>query len=466
VTALGKLVKTTAFKLTLGYFLMFAVGAVVVLWFVGYNVKKLLDEENAQIIESEIVGLAEQYNTGGLERLVHVVERRAARPGASLYLVTTNAGEKLAGNVATLPPGVLDVPGIVETPYQRNDEVDPHHPALARIIVMPGGFRLLVGRDLDERERLRHVLRRALYTSLGLLAAIGTLGGLFVARRVLVRVDAINATALTIMNGDLGGRLPVSGTGDELDRLAQSLNAMLDRIGELMQGLREVSDNIAHDLRTPLTRLRNRAEEALRGSKSVDELNAALEKVIEESDGLIRVFNALLMIARAEAGDSRSTLAEFDLAEVARDVAELYEPTAEDAGQTILVTAPAHCTAFGSRELIGQALANLIDNALKYGGSTVEVIVSAKPGQVELGVADHGQGIASTDREKAIARFGRLEDSRSRPGFGLGLALCNAVAHLHQGSLQLADNHPGLCVTLNWPVSLAQLAPPHQAAAE
>lgn len=456
MTALGKLIRTTAFKLTLGYFLMFAVGAVGVLAFVGHNVRQLLDEENASIIESEITGLAEQYSSGGLERLVHVVERRAARPGASLYLVTTFAGDKLAGNVATLPLGVLDEPGVVQTPYQRNDEPEARHPALARIVVIPGGFRLLVGRDLDERERLGHVLGHALYTSLGLLAAIGTLGGLFVARRVLVRVDAINATALTIMNGELGERLPVAGTGDELDRLAQSLNAMLDRIGELMTGLREVSDNIAHDLRTPLTRLRNNAEEALRGSQSPAELIAALEKVIEESDGLIRVFNALLMIARAEAGDARGSMGNFDLAEVARGVAELYEPIAEEAGQTIAVSAPDQCPVFGNRELIGQALANLLDNALKYGNSDVVVSVVAQPGHVELRVADHGTGIPQADRDRVVTRFVRLEDSRSRPGFGLGLALCNAVAHMHHGALNLNDNAPGLVVILSWPSHVAQ----------
>ena len=456
MTALGKLVRTTAFKLTLGYFLMFAVGAFGVLGFVGYNVRKLLDEENSSIIDSEIAGLAEQYSTGGLERLVHVVERRAARPGASLYLVTTFAGDKLAGNVATLPFGVLDMPGVVETPYQRNDEPEARHPALARIVIIPGGFRLLVGRDLDERERLGHVLGHALYTSLGLLAAIGTLGGLFVARRVLVRVDAINATALTIMNGELGERLPVAGTGDELDRLAQSLNAMLDRIGELMTGLREVSDNIAHDLRTPLTRLRNNAEEALRGSQSPAKLTTALEKVIEESDGLIRVFNALLLIARAEAGDTRGSMAQFDLAEVALGVAELYEPIAEEAGQSIAVTAPALCPVFGNRELIGQALANLLDNALKYGNSDVAVIVTVQPGRVELRVADHGAGIPLADRERAMTRFVRLEDSRTCPGFGLGLALCNAVAHMHHGTLSLQDNAPGLVAILSWPTSVVQ----------
>lgn len=459
MTALIKLLKTTAFKLALGFFVMFALGSVLIIVFIGLNVRKVLEEENDQIIISEIKGLAEQYSTGGLERLVRVVERRAARPGALLYLVTTSAGDKLAGNVATLPDGVIDHTGLVETPYQRNDETEPRHPALARISDVPGGFRLLVGRDLEERGRLGHILNKALFSWLGLLAAIGTLGGLFVARRVLVRVDAINAKALTIMNGDLNSRLPVTGTGDELDRLAQSLNTMLDRIGELLKGLREVSDNIAHDLRTPLTRLRNRAEEALRGDKSSDEKHAALEKVIEESDGLIRVFNALLLIARAEAGDVRDSSAEFDLAAVANDVVELYEPTAEEAHQVLKVIAPSKMPVFGNRELISQALANLIDNALKYGGERIEVsLVRAGP-MVELHVADSGAGIPKQDRERAVARFVRLEESRTKPGFGLGLSMCSAVAHLHHGALRLEDNNPGLHVVLAWPAQANQPAP-------
>ncbi len=451
MTALSKLLKTTAFKLALGFFVMFAIGSVLIIGFIGRNVRQVLEEDNDQIILSEINGLSEQYSTGGLERLVRIVERRSIRPGALLYLVTTNAGEKLAGNVATLPDGVLNHPGLVETPYQRNDENEARHPALARILSVPGGFRLLVGRDLEERGRLAHILNRALFTWLGLLAAIGTLGGLFVARRVLVRVDSINAKALTIMNGDLDGRLPVTGTGDELDRLAQSLNTMLDRIGDLLKGLREVSDNIAHDLRTPLTRLRNRAEDALRGSKTDEEKHTALEKVIEESDGLIRVFNALLLIARAEAGDIHETSAEFDLAAVAHDVVELYEPTAEEAGQHLKIDVPVNCPAFGNRELISQALANLIDNGLKYGGKTVVVGIVKSETDVELSVADSGVGIPAQDRERALDRFVRLDASRSRPGFGLGLSLCNAVAHLHHGSLRLEDNNPGLKVVLRWP---------------
>src|SRR5204862_1155849 len=304
---------------------------------------------------------------GGLRRLVFVVDARSRRPGSSLYLVTTRAGEGLAGNVGSLATGILETSGWTETAYRRLDDPDgAQHHALVRVFQLPAGFRLLVGRDLEERERLHDIVLAAGRWSLAIVIVLGVAGGLFVTRRVLKRVDAMTETTRKIMEGDLSGRLPIAGSGDELDRLAGNLNAMLERIEALMVGLKEVSDNIAHDLKTPLTRLRNRAEEALARSSSEADYRAALERTIEESDGLIRTFNALLMIARAESGQARGNMDDFDAAEVANGIYELYEPLAEDDGMTLTVktaAAPLH----GNRELISQALANLVENAIKYG---------------------------------------------------------------------------------------------------
>ena len=260
--------------------------------------------------------------------------------------------------------------------------------------------------------------------------------------------------ARSIMAGDLAGRLPVAGTGDELDRLADNLNAMLERIEGLMGGLKEVSDNIAHDLKTPLTRLRNRCEQALRGARGVAEYRAALESTIGESDELIRTFDALLMIARAESGHARDNMVEFDAAAIARDVGELYEPLADEKGLALKVEAPAEAPVRGNRELISQALANLIDNAIKYAapdtvkvnGVPAEILVKAgaDADRITLTVADHGPGIAAADRGRVVERFVRLEQSRSQPGSGLGLSLASAVARLHGGELKLEDNEPGL----------------------
>ena len=459
MTALGKLLRTTVFKLSLVYLVVFAIGAGLVLMRVGMNVKELFDDQIDQTVEAEIAGLSEQYRQGGIRRLVETVERRANQPGSSLYLVTTFAGERITGNVAQLPFGVLERPGLIETRYARTDGVVAEHRALARIFLLPGGFRLLVGRDLEDREALRGMMLRALLTSLGWLVLIGTAGGIFVAMRVLRRVDAMSASAQTIMSGDLSQRLPRTGSGDELDRLATSLNAMLERIGELMKGLQEVSDNIAHDLKTPLTRLRNGVDEALRSAQSPDDYRACLEKVVEESEGLIRVFNALLMIARLESGAAQEAMQDFDVAEVARDVAELYDAVAEEQGVMLTLDVDAPLMMRGGRELIGQALANLVDNAIKHGqpqDSDAQVVVNIAArrmgNRIELTVADRGPGVAAQDRARVLERFMRLEGSRSRPGSGLGLSLASAVARLHHGALRLDDNEPGLRVTIDLPV--------------
>ena len=469
MTPIIKLLRSTAFKISLIYLLVTAVGTGLVLGRVGWNVTHLIDAQIRQTVDTDITGLSEQYSEGGIAQLVGAIERRSRQPGAGLYLVTTHAGEPIVGNVSSLPEGVLSQPGLVVTDYLRAGETSGSHRAIARIFLLPGGFRLLVGHDIEEGMRLRRIFVGALVTSLIWLVIIGTIGGLWIARRVLHRVDTINDRARAIVGGDLSARLPSAGTGDELDRLVDNLNSMLDRISLLAVGLREVSDNIAHDLKTPLTRLRSRAEQALQFAKSPDDYRVALEKVIEESDSLIRIFNALLMIARAEAGAGPDSLVDFDAADVARDVGELYEPAAEDRGLFFDVEAAPGLMLHGSRELIGQAVANLVDNALKYGmpaeGAEARVSICAKRlgPMIEISVGDRGPGIAPTDRERVQERFVRLENSRSRPGSGLGLSLAAAVARLHGGTLRFEDNAPGLRAVLSLPAAALlppKLAPP------
>ena len=461
MTALGKLLRTTAFKLTLVYLTVFALFAAFLLGYFAWNTRRLITEQITETVDAEITGLSEQYRLGGIRRLVFVIDARARRPGSSLYLVTTPAGEGLAGNVGSLSAGILDAPGWIETAYRRLDDQDAaEHHALVRVVQLPSGFRLLVGRDLDERERLHDIVLAAGRWSLAVVVVLGVAGGFFVTRRVLKRVDAMTDTTRTIMDGDLTGRLPIDGTGDELDRLAENLNAMLERIEALMHGLKEVSDNIAHDLKTPLTRLRNRCEEALRLAEDESQYRAALEGTIEESDALIRTFNALLMIARAESGQARDNMSDFDAAEIARGVGELYEPLADDRGLKLRVEAPAVATVHGNRELVSQALANLVDNAIKYAaphgsanGVRPEVVVRAQGDgdRIMLTVADGGPGIPEADRGRAVERFVRLEQSRSAPGSGLGLSLAAAVARLHGGELKLEDNQPGLRTVITLP---------------
>jgi signal transduction histidine kinase len=467
VKALVRLFRTTAFKLSLAYLVLFGIGAALVLTRVQINVEDLFDEQTAQTIDADIRGLAEQYSEGGIRQLVEVIERRVRTPGASLYLVTTFSGELVVGNIAELPPDLPDQSELVEARYQRRGEATAHHRAMMRLFQLPGGFRLLVGHDLQDRKLLRGILRRALVASLFWLIAIGTLGGIIVARRILARLDKLSASARRIMSGDLDQRLPLMGADDELDRLAGNLNAMLERIEQLMAGLREVSDNIAHDLKTPLTRLRNRADAALRSASTTEHYRDALNDMIEESDGLIRIFDALLMIARAEAGYCSDFMGEVDAARVAADIAEMYEPVAEEHGARIELATAEGLTFRGNRELLGQALVNLVDNALKYGanepGAVVRVAARRAGDGIEIEISDRGPGIATKDRDRVIGRFVRLENARSRPGSGLGLSLAAAVARLHGGALRIEDNEPGLRVVVALPTTCADATRPPSA---
>ncbi len=464
MTALGKLFRTTAFKLTLVYLTIFALFAASLLAYFAWNTRRLITDEITRTIDAELIGLAGIYNQGGLRRLITSIDNRSRRPGSNVYLVTTPAGIGIVGNVSSLGENVLQQEGLVETFYRRLEDQDGNtHQALVRIRELPGGFRLLVGRDLGERERLYHIIVATGRWSIALVIVLGLAGGFFVARRVLTRVDAMTETARTIMAGNLSGRLPTNKSDDELDRLAVNLNLMLERIEMLLKGFREVSDNIAHDLKTPLTRLRNRAEGALRSAKNESDYRAALHSVIEESDGLIRTFNALLMIARAESGEVSTPMAEFDASDIARGVGDLYDPLADDKGIALKVVAPAPAPIKGNRELVTQALANLVDNAIKYGGPQAPANNGARNGaeiviktesegdRILLTVADGGPGIAEADRGRVVERFVRLEQSRSEPGSGLGLSLASAVARLHGGELKFEDNHPGLRAVLALP---------------
>jgi signal transduction histidine kinase len=473
VGAFGKLIRTTAFRLTLVYLLLFALFAASLLAFFAWNTRRLINEQITTIVNAESSEINEIYLRRGLTGLAWTIARRALRPGANLYLITAPNGVAIGGNVGSLAPGVMATTGWSETAYRRLDEGDnAEHRALVKVTELSNGFRLLIGRDLEERRRLFSIVAKGTQWSLLVVVVLGICGGIFVSRRVLARIDAMSGTTQRIMAGDLSGRLPVGRSGDELDRLAGNLNAMLERIEALMNGLREVSDNIAHDLKTPLTRLRNRAEEALARTGSEADYRAALERTIEESDGLIRTFNALLMIARAESGHARGNMDDFDAAEVVNGIHELYEPLAEDDGLTLTVKAAA-APIRGNRELISQALANLVENAIKYGKPSAaaqplgikaarEIVIEARRegDSVLLSVTDHGPGIPEADRKHAIERFVRLEASRTLPGSGLGLSLASAVATLHGGELRLGDAHPGLVATLVVPArSGERLAP-------
>jgi signal transduction histidine kinase len=391
------------------------------------------------------------------------VADRTQTPGNSLYLVADGEGRRLAGNLSAVSPDLWNSLGPVEFVYRRpaTDGVE-RRLAFANVFRLPSGYRLIVGRDIEDRRELARLVRSAMLWGLGVMALFGIGGGYWVSRKLLARIDALSDTTRTIMEGDLTGRLPVNGSGDELDRLSESLNLMLARIEQLMAGLREVSDNIAHDLKTPLNRLRNRVEAALREPYGEPVYREALERTIEEADSLIKTFNALLSIARIEAGAGGENRERLDVAALLCDVAELYEPVAEERGLVLKAEAKGPVFVRADRQLLGQAIANLIDNAIKYGtaeadgaaaGKTpdVEVTATQRGDVVEIAVTDRGPGVPASDRERVLERFVRLEESRSEPGSGLGLSLVAAVARLHGGRLRLEDNAPGLRVVLALP---------------
>ena len=450
-----RLLRTNAFRLALLYIGIFAASVMALLVFIYWSTANFVEQQTEATLDAEIAGLAEQYEQRGLSGLVQVIAERSAgeRGDAMLYLITDPQARPLAGNLSSWPEAESIRPGWIGFPVEigRGAQRETHM-ARGAIFTIPNGYRLLVGRDLRDatayRKRVTNTLAYAGLLTLGL----GLAGGVFMSRNMLRRVEAVSNTAAGIIHGDLGKRVPLSGSGDEFDQLAANLNAMLDQIERLMVGMRQVTDNIAHDLRTPLSRLRTRLEVTLMENPDGGRYREVLRETIAEADGLLGTFTALLSIAEAEAGSNRAGMAEVDLAEIARSVAELYEPIAEEKGLAFAVETQRPVPVHGDRHLLAQAVANLLDNALKYtatGG--IRLRVESAPQAARLEVADSGPGIPADRREAVFDRFVRLEGSRSTPGNGLGLSLVRAVARLHGGAATLDDNHPGLRAILTLP---------------
>lgn len=450
------LFRTLAFRVVVVYVVLFALSAAALVGFTYWNTKRALDAETDQVIEAEITGLAEQYQRLGLAGLTDVIISRSVRGNRGLYLLTDHNRRPIAGNLDSWPDVIARPGNFVEFDYQRRIGSDLEtRRARGRAFALMGGFQLLVARDVHERYETERLLTTTLPWSVGLMLILGLAGGALMSRNLLTRLDSINNTSHEIMAGDLSRRVPVTGSGDEFDSLAANLNRMLERIERLMRGLREVTDSVAHDLRTPLNRLRNRLEGALTRLGETAE-GTEIEAAVAETDRLIATFNALLLIAEAEAGVVREAMTLVDLPSAVEGVAELYEPVAEEKGITLEIAPAGTVQIEGNKSLISQALANLIDNAIKYTppGGHVRVAVDETPDGAALSVGDSGPGIPSEDRNRVLDRFVRLEASRNSPGTGLGLSLVAAVARLHDARFELADNRPGLKATLIFPFGL------------
>lgn len=448
-----RLLRTPTFRLAALYLALFFVSALALLAFVYFSTAGVIERQLDATIEAEVGGLAEQYEQRGLAGLVQVIRERSAanRSRESVYLLTDPLLEPLAGNLSGWPQAQTRDRGWIGFPIATtvNGKTEVHR-ARALGFVLAGRFRLLVGRDMQVRDHFLAGMTRSLAWAVAITLALGLAGGLIMSRNMLRRLESINRTTRRIIDGALGERVPVGGGGDEFDRLADNLNRMLDRIERLMAGMREVTDNVAHDLRSPLARLKTRLEVMLLEPPDATRLREAVSETITEADRMLATFNALLSIAEIEAGADAA--APVDLSRLAEDAAELYAPAAEDAGLRFEAAVDPEVTLAGHRQLLNQALANLLDNAIKYtpAGGLIRLALTREAGQPTLTVADSGPGIPAEARDKVLERYVRLDDSRTTPGSGLGLSLVAAVANRHGARLALADNHPGLAVTLTF----------------
>ena len=464
VGRLPAILGTTAFRLSAIYLSAFIVFAVLLIVFVGQRSTDILVDQARTTISEEVDFLRRVYERGGVPLLFQQVSRKARQPGANLFLITDGEGRILSGNVREIDDKVLGKLGWTEEPFhyhrfEGEDGMDRAYLATAQVNRLPNGMRLLVGRDVEEARRLSRVLNQALQIALILMVVGALLAWLLVGRQALRRVDALSVSSDRIMGGDREARLPVGRSGDEFDRLSERINAMLERINRMNAGLKQVSDSIAHDLKTPLTRLRNRAESALAGERDDDQLRA----IINEADQLIATFNALLTISQVEAGARPADFQPVRLDQIAGDIHELYEPVAEEAGVELRLNAPDEGVVVGSRELLAQAVTNLVENAIKYGaehGATsvprIAIDVLTHGPHVILSVSDNGPGISEQDRDRVTQRFVRLDESRNRPGTGLGLSLVKAIAQMHGGELRLGDANPGLRAEIALPIEQAR----------
>lgn len=460
MSRIANIMRTTAMRLSALYIILFGLVAVGLSIYMTKLSITMLANQTEQTLSEELANIGQAYDRGGIPLLMRTIDHRSRQPGAFLYLVTDASGRILAGNVANISLNLIKdnnaIKGMFN--YYRFDDTGERkeHHAIASLIDLPNGMKLLVGRDMGEPERFVGIIQKAMMIALATMALGALIIWFFVGRRALQRIDRVTAASQKLMDGDLSGRLPVTKAGDEFDRLSTNLNIMLDRIEELNIGLHQVSDNIAHDLKTPLTRLRNRAEEALSGTKKPLEYRQALDGVITESDQLIRTFNAILMISRLEASSTIEHLTMHNLRTIVEDAGELYEPVAEESGIELVLGEMLDAELKINRELVAQTIFNLIDNALKYAGSEnnkAKVLLSMeeKENKILIIISDNGVGIAAKDRERAMERFVRLDESRTQPGFGIGLSLAKAVMKLHNGQLILDNANPGLKAILSFP---------------
>ncbi len=456
-----KLFHSYTFRLALLYALIFSVSTLILFNFFYLFTASYMSQQMDNTIVAEIQGLAEQYDRTGLNGLSRLIAERINRSqntGNSLYLLTNYTLDPLIGNLDSWPrDAIIEDEKWLEFSLEVGEDTTQTHLARARIFRLADGqYGLLVGRDIQQLIDTKRRIIQALTWGLVIMVILAFVGGLFLSRRTVRKIERINQTARSIMSGDLSRRVEISNRNDDFDQLAGNLNEMLDRIQALMEDIRRVSDNIAHDLRTPLTRLRQHMEQTRREMEAQFLPAASLEGAIQEADSLLTTFNALLRIAKIEAGQLARDFVELDWRTLVEDVAEFYEPLAEEKQQQLTVE-PCHpLQAMGDRDLLFQALANVIENAIKYtpADGRITVTLSQEDNDAVIVIADDGPGIPDEEREKVFRRFYRLDRSRSTSGNGLGLSMVSAIVSIHQGSIQLMNNQPGLQTVMRFPLRM------------
>jgi signal transduction histidine kinase len=449
---LARLFRTSSFRLTLLYAALFSASALVVFGVIYWSTNFYMTTQLEGTVDSDLAELRNALREGGTQRLTAVIQDRVNQmpSGPMVYLLQDENGTALAGNLSPLPPK----PGIVDlkrpTLGVNGIRLEAVH---ARGVVLPGGDYLLVGMDAYPLDEMREVVLRAFGLSFAVTLLLAVGGGVVMSGSLLRRVETISKTAREIMDGNISRRVPMHGADDEFDHLAESLNAMLDRTERSIEGMQQISNDIAHDLRTPLTRLRQRLELGQRRNSSIDELRSVVARSLADVDAILETFGALLSIAQIESRARKERFAAIDLTELLQSVVELYQPMAEEKHQTLTVEIAPRLSVRGDRELLGQMFANLIENAMRHSptGAAIRVSAATNVGAAEVVIVDNGPGIPAAEQSKVFRRFYRLEMSRTTPGSGLGLSLVAAIAALHDVALELRDSAPGLQVVMRFP---------------
>lgn len=454
-------IRTTTFRLAVVHAVMFAIFTLGLLVYLYHSTAGYMRNESVRELDAELAAIGAAFRSGGMERLNQTIIERSSVPGPFFYVLQDAEGNKISGDFAYIPTSLPEPKSSVETNFDymtidRNGQ-EVRHSANGIIVRLQNGASLMIAYDLGTRTRIVSRITRTIWTALPIGLALSLIGGLIISRWAARRAEELSKTTLGVMSGDLSRRAPVVGSGDEFDRLSEHLNAMLDRLEHLMLMTRHAGDSIAHDLRSPLTRLRNRLEADLAAGSDVDR-SETVGRAIEEVDAVLQTFNAILNLSKVQAGAS-TEFSEINITSLLQELTELYEPAAEDSGLEFSSEIETGLSMKGDMSLIAQAVTNLLDNAIKYtpsGGALTLRGRMTRKDCLEISVTDTGPGIPAEDRQRAVQRFVRLEASRTQAGNGLGLAMVSAIAGLHSGDLVLEDgpgkvSSPGLRAALVFP---------------